>query len=443
MAEARDAGVRLRATKPPDWLERWRPPKRRKPLAVLERAAEGRDPEEVEKRNEDMAEDAPTFFRGAAGVMAMDLGPSLADVTGLTVDVCGDAHLGNFGQYGSPERHRLFDLNDFDEARPGPWEWDICRLAASAVVTARHVKLSDKQQSALVEAAIGAYAETLAVLADGPLIDRWYAMTRCTALGRPDLAISARDTDEKGLRQLARSLVKEDKERTQRATVDELTEDGAFKVMKKQEPIDGKRAKRVRQAYIAYRRTVPRGLRRLLDGYEPVAVTKRRVGEGSLGLRNYLLLVHGRDSDDGLILQVKEATPSQLDFALDRYRVRHEGRRVARMQWTLQGATDPLLGWTSMGDEQYYVRQFRDWKSAPELAELDAPALTVFARLCGTALARAHARSPDAEGETLARISGYIGRPDDGYTGFRDAVTAFARTYADVTAQDREALAAK
>jgi uncharacterized protein (DUF2252 family) len=390
-----------------------------------------------------MAEDDPTFLRGAAGVMARDLAASRSDVTGVWVDVCGDAHLGNFGTYGSPERHRLFDLNDFDEARAAPWEWDVCRLATSAVVTSRHLKLDEREQANVAGAAVAAYAETIAALATGPLIDRWYTMARCGALGHADIATREGDAGADELLANAAGLLEADDGRTQAKTVEKLTgESGAFHDDDgKQEPIDGRRAADVRRAYKAYLDTLPRGLRRLLSGYRATSVAKRPVGQGSLGLRNYLLLVEGGAANDALILQVKEATPSQLDFGLDPLRVRHEGKRVARMQWTLQGASDPLLGWTSIGDQAYYVRQFRDMKSAPDLDDLDHPALNLFARLCGTTLARAHARSADSVRGTLGRIAGYVGGSADEYAGFREAVVSFAHAYADVTAEDRRLLA--
>jgi uncharacterized protein (DUF2252 family) len=359
--EHRGAGARLREARPPGWLASWQPAGKRKPLAVLKRAAEGRDPKLVRKRNEDMAEDDPTFFRGAAGLMASDLAASRSAVTGLCVDVCGDAHLGNFGTYGSPERHRLFDINDFDEARAAPWEWDICRLAASAAVTARHLKLGERAQARAAESAATAYAETLATLAAGPLIDRWYRMARCELLGHADVAMRQEEAaGAKGVLADAADLLQAEERRTQAATVEKLTGgSGAFHDDEgKQTPIDGRRAADIRRAYRVYRDTLPRGLRRLLSGYRATSVAKRPVGEGSLGLRNYLVLLEGHDLNDALILQVKEATPSQLDFALDPAPVRHEGKRVARMQWTLQGASDPLPGWTSIGDQAYYVRQF-------------------------------------------------------------------------------------
>jgi uncharacterized protein (DUF2252 family) len=425
-------------TEPFAWLARWEPPTGREPLRVLEAAAVGRDRQLVERRNEDMTAegDVFTFLRGAAGVMASDLGAGRSHTTGLIVDLCGDAHLGNFGMYGSPERARVFDINDFDEARPGPWEWDVCRLAASAVVTARDRKAGRRRQIDAARAAVTAYAETVATVADGPLIDRWYTMTRCDTPHCRDLAIEDDGDASDPVLARAADLLKADPKRTQAETVAKLTVDGEFHDDDgDQEPIDGKRAGEVRAAYRAYVETVPAGLRRLLLGYEPTAVAKRPVGEGSLGLRNYLLLLRGNGEDDALILQVKEATPSQLEFGLGRLRAPHEGRRVVELQRSLQAASDPLLGWATIGGQQYYVRQYRDMKSAPDLSKLERDDLPTYARLCGTTLARAHARS--ADGATIAAIGSCLAaaRKD-----FRDAVVAFACTYADVSRDDQALL---
>jgi len=442
--EHRAYGRELRKTSPPAWMASWEPDRSRDPLAVLERAALGRDPELVDERNNAMAKDDPAFFRGAAGVMASDLRTSRQETSDIWLDVCGDAHVGNFGTYGSPERHRLFDLNDFDEARTAPWEWDICRLAASAVVTARHLKLAKRRQADVAGTLCAAYAETLADLASRQIVDRWYMMTRCGSVEPGDLAVCEQDRGAKDLVRNADALLTPKKIRTQEATIDELTDgSGAFHDDDgKQTPIDGKRAADVRGALAAYRDTLPRGLRRVLTGYTATAVAKRPVGAGSLGLRSYLVLVRGRDDKDALVLQVKEATPSQLEFGLEPVPVRHEGKRVVRMQQMLQGASDPLLGWTSMrGDEVYYVRQFRDMKAAPDMDELDFGGLLLLARLCGTTLARAHARSASSVDGTLIRMSGYIGGSPKEYAGFRDAVTAFAVTYAAVTSYDRRVLA--
>ena len=435
------SGKRLREARPPSWMADWEPPPGRDPLGVLDRAADGRDKSLVSKRNKEMTKDDPGFFRGAAGVMAADLAASRSQVSGLWVDICGDAHVGNFGTYGSPERQMLFDINDFDEARYAPWEWDLCRLAASAVVVARARKMSTQQQDDAASAVCAAYARTVAKLAKGPLVDRWYRMTRWESLEPGDLALRKSEDDD--LRRRAAGLIKD--VRTQEGTVEKLT-DGAGGFTKdknkdgeaRQTPIDDERAEQVRQSLAAYGDTLPAGLRRVLSGYRPGAVAIRPVGAGSLGLRSYIVLMRGRGSD-AMILQVKEATPSQLAFGLDPTPPRHEGERVVRLQQMLQGASDPLLGWTSIGPEQYYVRQFRDMKGGPELEELEALDLVALGRLCGTTLARAHARSASSIEGRLRKMSAYIGDAGE----LCDAVVKFAHTYADVTTRDRELLASR
>src|SRR3954452_6510524 len=187
--DARDTGRALRRERAPDWMRDWQPGDDRDPKALLDHAAVGRDLALVKRRNDAMAESAPNFLRGAAGVMASDLAPALARTTGIRFEICGDAHLGNFGMYASPERRRVFDLADFDEARPGPWEWDLCRLATSVVVTARDRNVNRDDQQTAADAAVAAYAKAIEHLREGMLVDRWYALTHTKALERADLAV--------------------------------------------------------------------------------------------------------------------------------------------------------------------------------------------------------------------------------------------------------------
>lgn len=303
------SGKQLRDDRPPTWMAEWEPSPDRDPMGVLERAAEGRDKDLVKKRNKEMTKDDPGFFRGAAGVMAADLAASRSQVSGLWVDICGDAHIGNFGTYGSPERQMLFDINDFDEAGYAPWEWDLCRLAASAVVLARARKMDAQQQDGAARAVCTAYAETLAKLGRGPLVDRWYRMTRWESLESADLGLGTSDDDD--LLGRAAELIKRKDVRAQADTVKKLTDgSGGFNEDKKdgkprQIPIDDERADEVRQSLAAYRDTLPAGLRRVLGGYQPTAVAIRPVGAGSLGLRSYIVLMRGRNRSDALILQAR------------------------------------------------------------------------------------------------------------------------------------------
>jgi uncharacterized protein (DUF2252 family) len=447
---ARAVGSELRASKPPDWLSDWKRPAGRDARGTLDRAAEGRDRDLVERRNKEMGSDAPTFLRGAAGVMARDLAETLADTTGIQLEICGDAHLGNFGMYGSPERKRVFDLTDFDEARPGPWEWDVCRLATSVVVTARDRGVDTQSEKLAAAETVGAYCDTINKLASGSLLGRWYALARCGSVKRRDLAAADEGSASADVVARAQRLLDGAADRTQANAVDELTAGGEFTDDGgDQTPLRGHdpRAQSVQLAYGAYVLTLPEALRRLLQGYQPTAVAERPVGEGSLGLRNYLLLLQGPEATDALVVQVKEATPSQLSFGLEPYPTVHEGERVVRMQRTLQAVSDPLLGWTSIDGQAFYVRQFHDRKGAPKL-EMDkkqgtadyASDLAAFGRLCGVTLARAHARAADDADGQLLQISAYLGAERRDHKAFQDAVLRFARSYAQVTEDDCKTL---
>jgi uncharacterized protein (DUF2252 family) len=453
----RDIGAKLRAAKPPGWLSDWKRPADRDPLRVLDRAAAGRDRDLVDRRNKEMGKDAPTFLRGAAGVMADDLAKTVGDTTGIWLDICGDAHLGNFGMYGSPERTRVFDVTDFDEARPGPWEWDVCRLATSVVVTARDRGVDSKGENAAVTATVGAYCDAITALASGSLIGRWYVLARSKSLKHLDVAVSDEGASSDDVVRRAQGLLDGADDRKQGATVQELTEGGTFKPLPSdddrsdQTPMasDEPEAESVRLAYESYVKTLPEAVRRMVQGYEVTAVAKRPVGEGSLGLRNYLLLLQGPDEKDALILQVKEATPSQLGFGLAPYPCVHEGERVVRMQRTLQAVSDPFLGWTSIDGQAFYVRQFRDRKGSPKL-EVDKNGtadfvgdLVAFGRLCGVTLARAHARASDEAHGHLVQISAYLGTKAHEHKQFADGVVSFAHTYADVTKDDCQTLKRK
>jgi uncharacterized protein (DUF2252 family) len=420
-----------------DWLAEWKPSDDRDPLRIIDEAAQGRDQRLVERRERIMADGgAFTFYRGAAGVMAADLGPLKPHTTGFEVDILGDAHIGNFGMYGSPERSRVFDVNDFDEAARGPWEWDVVRLATSAVVMERDRGSDADQQRATAEAAVTAYVQTAAALAEGPLIDRWYTMTRCDEPGCRDIALDVKGS-EKTLKRV-KQMLRADPKRTQAETVAKFTREGRFITVKdKVAPIDGDRARKVRATFEDYETTVEPGLQRLLHGYTPSAVARVFAGQGSLGVRNFLMLLTGRRHDDALILQLKEATTSALGYGgIEVTGAPHEGERVVGLQQALQAVSDPLLGWTSIGDEQYYVRQWRDMKSSPALTDkrFNRKDREAYARLCGTTLARAHSRT--IEGDGITPISESIG---DG-TVFAKAVLKFARTYADVNQDDQRLL---
>jgi uncharacterized protein (DUF2252 family) len=421
--------------KPFQWVAEWHPRRGRDPVAVLDRAAAGRDPVRVAERKAEMTADSlAAFFRGAAGVMADDLGAERAHTTQLVVDVNGDAHLENFGMYNSPERVRVFDLNDFDEARPGPWEWDVARLVASAAIIERDHDAGEAAERESARNVAQAYAATAEKLAGGNLINRWYRMTRCDGIKPADLGLDAQSAGAAPSIERAEAMLKEQEDRSQQATVEALTKDGEFLEVDGVAPLSGAEADRVRGAFDSFRGTIMPGLQRLVDGYTPTAVASRPSGMGSLGLRNYLLLICGTGPDDALILQVKEATPSQLDEALGPMIAIPEGRRVVELQRVMQGASDPLLGWVTISKQDFYVRQFRDMKATPKITKdkLTRDDRVTYARLCGTALARAHARTQQRT--SIGQVSESIERDRERFVA---AFESFARAYADVSATDQ------
>ena len=421
------------------WLADWRRPDGVDPLDILERVAEGRDRKLVKLRNREMAASAFSFLRGAAAVMSADLGPSLSQSSGIQPGICGDAHLANFGTYYSPERTLVFDVNDFDEARLGPWEWDLVRLATSVVVAAREYLSASKDVLAgLAGQTVVAYAEAIAHAAEIAPIDRCYSLTRIA--DRPDQgAADAAVRVRKDMRPLFANVAF----RTQRETLARFIVDGgrgeAF-VSTEATPVSDDVDEQVKAAFATYLTTVGTGRGRLLDGYSPSCIALRPVGEGSLGLKDYLLKLSGRRPGDGLLLQIKEATPSALDPELGSPGAVHEGQRVVTMEQRLQAVSDPLLGWTSIEDTPYYVRQFRDGKGAPDLMKMPLAAFAKYASLCGQTLAAAHARSASPLPEDVAPIAGYIGTGGE-RRAFIQGVATFACRYAKVTRSDMSALA--
>jgi uncharacterized protein (DUF2252 family) len=428
----------LRRNKPPSWLADWRRPRDVDAVAILRRAAEGRDPKLVKLRNLEMASSAFAFLRGAAPVMAADLAACLSQTSGVQAAVCGDAHLANFGTYFSPERTLVFDVDDFDEARPGPWEWDLARLATSVVVAGRqYLSASKHAVTTVAEQTAAAYAGAIAEAAKLPLVDRCYALTRVA-----DPPGQAGDGSAirvcKGMRSLFGAMPIQTQSATLKIFIKRGGHGNAF-VAKKVTGVDDDVAATVMAAYDAYRATLGVGSARLLDGYSPTCVALHPVGEGSLGLKAYLVKLTGRGPDDGLILQVKEATPSALDRALRPLETGHQGERVVTMQRALQAVSDPLLGWTAIGNQAYYVRQFRDGKGAPALDGMEPAVFAQYAALCGRTLAAAHARSVGDTTAVAEDIAGYIGTGRE-RREFIAAVAAFARRYAKATRDDMVAL---
>ncbi|WP_100839738.1 DUF2252 domain-containing protein [Kitasatospora fiedleri] len=427
--ERTEAGRAARARAPRSTAGHWRPAADRPdPLAVLRAQAADRLPELVPIRTGRMAASPFAFLRGAAAVMAGDL--AAAPDSGLTVQLCGDAHLVNFGLFASPERALLFDLNDFDETLPGPFEWDVQRLAASLAVAARENGERPEDAHRVVREAVRAYREHVRQLAGLGELPVWYRridaddlLTRLT--GKPRRRVEA---------DLAAARRRDSLQAAGKLT--ETTATGRRR-FKDQPPLIehvGVDPDEVHGMLADYRATLSEERARLLDRYRYVDTARKVVGVGSVGTRCHVVLLQGRDAGDPLVLQVKEARASVLEPYAGPSRYTHHGRRVVAGQRLIQAASDIFLGWmTGPADRHFYWRQLRDMKGSAEVGTMTTRALRAYARLCGTALARAHARS----GDRIA-IAAYLGRGD----AFDRAVTAFAHRYAELNAADHARLTA-
>lgn len=397
------------------------------PLAVLERQGADRVQELLPIRYARMAASPFSFLRGAAAVMAGDLAAQWN--TGLTVQLCGDAHLLNFGLFASPERALLFDLNDFDETCPGPFEWDVKRLAASIAVASRDNGHQEGGSREACLAAVAAYRASMRRLADLGELAVWYERTDAHAL--LSLIRSTRH------RKRAATTLDRARRRTSLQALGKLTEEveGVRRIIHDPpliEPAGAADLAAVRKIFGDYRSTLSEERRLLLDRYHFVDAARKVVGVGSVGTRCYIVLLAGRDADDPLFLQIKEAVRSVLEEHLPPGPYVHPGHRVVAGQRLLQAASDIFLGWmTGPQGRAFYWRQLRDMKGSADVESMSATELASYARLCGTALARAHARS----GDRIA-IAAYLGGSDT----FDRAITDFALRYAAQNAQDHAAL---
>ncbi|MFF8945873.1 DUF2252 domain-containing protein [Streptomyces sp. NPDC014864] len=425
-AAGRAARQRLRRSAHAAWIPSADRPD---PVAVLERQGRDRLPELLPVRYGRMAASPFAFLRGAAAVMAADL--AAQPNTGLTVQLCGDAHLLNFGLYASPERALLFDLNDFDETFPGPFEWDVKRLAASVAVAARENGHPDAKARRAALEAVAAYRTSVRRLAGLGELAVWYERIEADSL--LPLVRSARR------RRRVESSLTRARRRTSLQALGKLTEmvDGQRRIIHDPpliEPAGIPDTAALRKIFSDYRSTLTEERRLLLDRYRFVDSARKVVGVGSVGLRCFIVLLTGRDADDPLFLQVKEARKSILEEHLPSGAYVHPGHRVVAGQRLLQAAGDIFLGWMSGPQGRaFYWRQLRDMKGSADVAGMSPGELVGYARLCGTALARGHARS----GDRIA-IAGYLGGTDT----FDQAVADFALSYAAQTADDHAALGA-
>ncbi|MEV6482849.1 DUF2252 domain-containing protein [Streptomyces sp. NPDC051576] len=397
------------------------------PVAVLERQGRDRLTELLPIRYGRMAASPFAFLRGSAAVMAADLASQ--PHTGLTVQLCGDAHLLNFGLYASPERALLFDLNDFDETFPGPFEWDVKRLAASLTVAGLENGHSDAKAHHAALEATAAYRTALRALARKGELTVWY--DRIDADSLLPLVRSARH------RRRVESSLTRARRRTSLHAVGKLTEnvEGRRRIVHDPpllEPAGAQDMASLRKIFSDYRSTLSEERRLLLDRYRFVDAARKVVGVGSVGTRCFIVLLAGRDQDDPLFLQIKEARQSVLEEHLPSGPYIHPGHRVVAGQRLLQAASDIFLGWMSGPQGRaFYWRQLRDMKGSADVAGMSPAELLAYGRLCGTALARAHARSGDR-----VAIAAYLGGNDT----FEHAVADFASAYATQTTTDHATL---
>jgi uncharacterized protein (DUF2252 family) len=375
-----------------------------------------------------MAASPYAFLRGTAAIMAEDF--SRLPSTGITPVICGDAHLGNFGFYASPERALVFDLNDFDEAHPGRWEWDLRRLTASVYVAGRINGAPESDCADAVTRCVAAYREQVWHLSGQPLLARSFMILDVDRLRETVSEAALRDDVE-------RSAERARKRTSDRALPKLTTQQGDTPRIVEEPPlitrISPGEYDEIAQSLDAYLTTLPPHWRRLVAGYTLVDIAHKVVGVGSVGLRAYVALCEGSSSDDVLFLQLKEARRSVVARFVhgDSAWHAHQGQRVVEYQQALQTVSDPLLGWTEFGGRQYYVRQFRDMKGAITVDDLGPRALADYAGICGLLLAKGHARTSGA-----SMIAGYLGRSDKADSAFAQ----FARAYADQTERDHALL---
>jgi uncharacterized protein (DUF2252 family) len=385
-----------------------------------------RVPELVPIRHQRMAASAWNYYRGAAAVMAGDL--AAQPDSGLMVQLCGDAHVLNFGLWATPERNLSFDLRDFDETLPGPFEWDVKRFAASLVVAARENQLKPATAAAAVTAGVGAYCRRMRLYTTTPELDIWYDGTHVDAL------IGYFEPADRG--RVTIHIEKKRERRTSRGAFAKLTIMAEGRPRITEEPplrvtiSDREQDDLVDGLLAGYRLTLQEDRRALFDRFTTVDVVRQVVGVGSVGMQVYLVLLEGRSGTDPLFLQVKQAGPSVYEAHTQPSRHDSHGARVISGKRLLQSATDIFVGWGSLHGKDYYVRQFRDMKIIPR-TDLIAPRLEEFATACGETLARAHARTGDP-----VAIDSYIGKG----RAFTAAIGEFARQYADQNQRDHDQL---
>jgi uncharacterized protein (DUF2252 family) len=437
-------GRSLRSEAPRSSHAGWTPRSDRPdPIALLEEQATSRVPELVPIRYGRMSVSPFAFYRGAAYVMASDLADTPR--SGIRTQLCGDAHLSNFGGFASPERELLFDLNDFDETLPGPWEWDVKRLAASVAVAGRDNGFPARRRHAMVRQTVGQYRTAMRDFAGMKTLDIWYARANVHDLREILRAEGSTAAAKRFDQTVAKSRSKDSARAFAKLAasvggdarivadpplivpIDELLDDAGAQQLEQD----------IRSLLQSYLASLAGDRRRLLERYRYAHLARKVVGVGSVGTRAWVVLLLGRDAGDPLFLQAKEAERSVLEPFIARSEHSNQGQRVVEGQRLMQAASDILLGWlrNTLTDDgtprEFYLRQLWDWKTSADIDRMRAADMARYARLCAWTLARAHARSGDA-----IAIAGYLGSGD----AFDRAIAAFAEVYADQNEADYAAL---
>jgi uncharacterized protein (DUF2252 family) len=448
-ARGREAGIRTPPTSHAGWVPA---PERADPVALLHEQDATRAPDLVPVRHGRMMLSPFTFYRGGAKVMAADLDGT--PTAGLDVQLCGDAHLSNFGLFASPERRLLFDLNDFDETLPGPFEYDLKRMAASFTIAGRHNGFTKADAREATRASLTAYRQAMAQFAQMGTMEVWYAHLADDNLPRMlhDAAEASKTKQgAKAAKQAEKTAGKEAAKARTRDSLHALSTlaeqvSGQYRIVRRPpiivpardlEATYGIARDRMErlfgEQFRAYRATLRDDHRHLLERFHPVDMARKVVGVGSVGTLDFIVLLQGRDQGDPLFLQLKEATASVLEGHLPPSRYRHHGQRVVCGQRLMQAASDICLGWTEAkipSIHHFYWRQLRDMKGSPDVETMDPGTLTFYGRACGWTLARAHARS----GDPIA-IAAYLGEGDQ----LDRSITDFSERYADQNEHDYQA----
>lgn len=439
-AERAAHGKVLRAQTPRENHAEFHPARDRPdPIFLLEQQAETRVPSLVPIRYGRMLVSAFTFYRGAALIMANDLADT--PQSGLRVQLCGDAHLSNFGAFASPERALVFDLNDFDETAPGPWEWDVKRLAASLAIAARDREFSSTEADAVVASAVRAYRETMRQFSKTGNLGVWYARFDLQSALAEYRSYIDKAQVRRAEKNIAKARTKDSMAAFEKLTtvvegepriisdpplivpVHEWADDGA----QRDELVAG-----IHELIAGYRDTLEPNRRTLLDQFRFVDMAFKVVGVGSVGTRAWIILMEGRDGGDPLFLQAKEAGPSVLEDFAGESEYANSGERVVQGQRLMQATSDILLGWQHVTgfdarERDFYIRQLKDWKGSADVDGMVPKGMEIYSEMCGWTLARAHARS----GDRIA-IGSYLGKGDE----FDRAIVAFSNAYADQNERD-------